>query len=178
MKYNNLFDDVFKFNQQQNYLMNEFPFHGRTLSKNGKISDQVLMSSSLQSINSKHHHTSDDLIFCNLVMLELRQQGAFPTNACHSSSLGDKRAKEEGQIDSEWWQGGRGNHKPFSPHICFVKVSVSVSSKTLTLYTSITCWNKLDATFKCVFLEGKARSQRDMDVLCPHNLCVLSSCIH
>ena len=177
MKYNNLFDDVFKFKQQQNYLMNEFPFHRRTLSKNGKISDQVLMSSSLQSINSKYHHTSDDLIFCNLVMLELRQQGAFPTNACHSSSLGDKRAKEEGQIDSEWWQGGRGNHKPFSPHICFVKVSVSVSSKTLTLYTSITCWNKLDATFKCVFLEGKARSQRDMDVLCPHNLCVLSSCI-
>ena len=118
MKYNNLFDDVFKFKQQQNYLMNEFPFHGRTLSKNGKISDQVLMSSSLQSINSKYHHTSDDLIFCNLVMLELRQQGAFPTNACHSSSLGDKRAKEEGQIDSEWCQGGRGNHKPFSPHIC------------------------------------------------------------
>ena len=158
--------------------MNEFPFHGRTLSKNGKISDQVLMSSSLQSINSKYHHTSDDLIFCNLVMLELRQQGAFPTNACHSSSLGDKRAKEEGQIDSEWWQGGRGNHKPFSPHICFVKVSVSVSSKTLTLYTSITCWNKLDATFKCVFLEGIAESKRDMDTCCRHNLCILSSCIH
>ena len=45
-----------------------------------------------------------------------------------------------------------------------------------TLYTSIACWNELDATFKGVLLEGEAGSKRDTDALCPYTLSVLNSC--
>ena len=44
-----------------------------------------------------------------------------------------------------------------------------------TLYTSIACWNELDATFKGVLLEGEAGSKRDTDALCPYTLSVLNS---